>query len=268
MIKINDLTVCYYKGSAGSGAEEFTAVDDVRLKIPDNSIFALVGESGCGKTTLGLAITQLIDPKDGRIKHGSVVLDDKNILKFSEKQLRDVRGKKISYVFQEPASSFNPVFTIGEQIDEALIAHGIAVKKNAKDIAMVSLRQARLEDPQRVYRSYPHQLSGGMKQRAMIAMAISMKPKLLIADEPTTALDIDTEKEILDLLLSLRSDLCFSVLFITHNIRIVKDIADEVAVMHRGRIVETGPAGRVLRFPKHEYTKLLVLSMPENIEKS
>jgi ABC-type dipeptide/oligopeptide/nickel transport system ATPase component len=265
MININDLTVCYYKDSAKSSAEEFIAVDDVRLRIPDNSIFALVGESGCGKTTLGLAMTKLIDIKDGRIKHGSVILDDKNILKFPEKQLRDVRGKKISYVFQEPASSFNPVFTIGEQIGEALIAHGIAAKKNAKDIAIISLKQARLEDAQRVYRSYPHQLSGGMKQRAMIAMAISMKPKLLIADEPTTALDIGTEKEILDLLLSLRKDLCFSVLFITHNIRIVKDIADEVAVMHRGKIVETGPADRVFRFPKHEYTKLLVLSMPENI---
>jgi ABC-type dipeptide/oligopeptide/nickel transport system ATPase component len=265
MIKINDLTVCYYKGSAKSGVEEFTAVDSVRLRIPDNSIFALVGESGCGKTTLGLAITKLIDPKDGRIKHGSVILDDNNILKYSEKQLRDTRGKKISYVFQEPASSFNPVFTIGEQINEAIIAHGIATKKNAEDFSIASLKKARLEDAQRVYRSYPHQLSGGMKQRAMIAMAISMKPKLLIADEPTTALDIDTEKEILNLLLSLREDLCFSVLFITHNIRIVKDIADEVAVMHKGRIVETGPASKVFRFPKHEYTKLLVLSMPENV---
>ena len=266
MIKINDLRVCYYKYHAGSTPEEIIAVDNVRLKIPDNSIFALVGESGCGKTTLGLAITRLIEPGDARID-GSVVLDKENILRLSEKELRLIRGKKISYVFQEPASSFNPVFTIGEQINEALIVHGIATKKNVKEITMASLKQARLDGVERIYQSYPHQLSGGMKQRAMIAMAVSMKPELLIADEPTTALDIDTEKEILDLLLSLRRDLSFSVLFITHNIRIVKGVADEIAVMYKGKIVETGPADKVLRFPRHEYTKLLVLSMPENIEK-
>ena len=265
MIKINDLTVSYYKHHVKSGLSEFKAVDNVRLRIPDKSIFALVGESGCGKTTLGLAITRLIDAKDGIIKGGSVILDDKNILKFPEEKLRDIRGKKISYIFQEPASSLNPVFTIGEQIEEALIVHGIASKKNAKDFTISALKQAQLDDAQRVYRSYPHQLSGGMKQRAMIAMAISMKPRLLIADEPTTALDVDTEKEILNLLVSLRETLGLSILFITHNIRIVKDIADEVAIMYKGKIVETGPAGKVFRFPRHEYTKLLVLSMPENI---
>ena len=265
MININDLTVCYYAGREQSRATEFIAVDNVRLKIPDNSVFALVGESGCGKTTLGLAMTRLIDTKDGMIKHGSVMLEDKNILKFSEEELRDVRGKKISYIFQEPASSLNPVFTIGEQIDETLLAHKIATKKNVKSLTLASLKEARLDDAQRIYKSYPHQLSGGMKQRAMIAMAIATRPKLIIADEPTTALDVDTEREILHLLLSLRGDLSLSILFITHNIRIVKDIADEVAVMHDGKIVETGSADRVFRFPKHEYTKLLVLSMPENI---
>ena len=267
MININDLTVCYYTGSEGSYGAEYTAVDNVRLKIPDNSFFALVGESGCGKTTLGLAMTRLIDTKDGTIKRGSVVLDDKNILRFSEEELRGVRGKKISYIFQEPASSLNPVLTIGEQIDETLLAHRIATKKNVKELTVASLKQARLDDAQRIYKSYPHQLSGGMKQRAMIAMAISTSPKLIIADEPTTALDVDTEKEILDLLLSLRRNLSLSILFITHNIRIVKGVADEVAVMHDGRIVETGSVDRVFRFPKHEYTKLLVLSMPENIKK-
>jgi ABC-type dipeptide/oligopeptide/nickel transport system ATPase component len=265
MIAINDLTVCYYSSRAMETSEEFAAVDNVRLKMPDKSIFALVGESGCGKTTLGLAITRLIDKRDGYIKNGSVLLDDKNILKFSERQLRDIRGKKVSYVFQEPASSLNPVFTIGEQIDEALIVHGISNKKKAKDITMLALKQAMLQDVERVYRSYPHQLSGGMKQRAMIAMAISMKPKLLIADEPTTALDIETEKEILSLLMSLKDELGLSILFITHNIRIVKDIADQVAVMYKGKIVETGEANKVFRIPKHDYTKLLVLSMPENI---
>jgi peptide/nickel transport system ATP-binding protein len=258
MIKINDLTVEYHR-------DRFLAVDNVRLKIPDASILALVGESGCGKTTLGLSLTRLIDKRDGMITHGSVVMDDKNILKLPEKELRDIRGKKISYIFQEPASSLNPLFTIGSQIDETLLVHNLATKKDVKRLSIDSLKRARLVDAERVYYSYPHQLSGGMKQRAMIAMAICTGPKLLIADEPTTALDIDTEKEILCLLQDLRKELSVSVLFITHNIRIVKDIADEVAVMHKGRIVEIGQAGTVFRLPRHEYTKLLVLSMPENI---
>jgi peptide/nickel transport system ATP-binding protein len=266
MIHVNDLTVCYHAGREKSHTAGFTAVDNVRLKIPDHSVYALIGESGCGKTTLGLAMTRLIDIKDGMIKHGAVLLDGNNILRLSEEKLRDIRGREISYIFQEPASSLNPVFTIGEQINETLLAHRIALKKDVRALTMASLEQARLDDVQRVYKSYPHQLSGGMKQRAMIAMAISTSPKLIIADEATTALDIDTEREILDLLMSLRRGLPLSILFITHNIRVVKDIADEVAVMHGGKIVETGPADIVFRFPKHEYTKLLVLSMPENIK--
>jgi ABC-type dipeptide/oligopeptide/nickel transport system ATPase component len=258
MIKINDLTVEYHR-------DRLLSVDNVRLKIPDASILALVGESGCGKTTLGLSLTRLIDKRDGMITHGSVIMDDKNILKLPERELRDIRGKKISYIFQEPASSLNPLFTIGSQIGEVLLSHNLVSKKDVKRLSIDSLKRARLDDAERVYYSYPHQLSGGMKQRAMIAMAICTGPKLLIADEPTTALDIDTEKEILHLLRDLRKELSVSVLFITHNIRIVKDIADEVAVMHKGRIVEIGKADKVFRLPRHEYTKLLVLSMPENI---
>jgi len=266
MIQINDLTVCYYPPRNASNKQDIIAVDNVRLKIEDNSIMALVGESGCGKTTLGLALANLIDKREGRITHGSVVFDNKNLLRLSDDEIRAVRGKGISYVFQEPASSFNPVFTIGQQIDEALLEHKIAGKPDVKKLSLQALKQARLDDAKRVYGSYPHQLSGGMKQRAMIAMAISTKPKLLIADEPTTALDADTEKEILRLLVTLSKELNFSVLFITHNIRIVKDIADKAAVMHKGRIVEYGAAKQIFRFPRHEYTKLLVLSMPENIK--
>jgi ABC-type dipeptide/oligopeptide/nickel transport system ATPase component len=261
MIKINDLTVEYNRN-------RLLAVDNVRLKIPEASIVALVGESGCGKTTLGLSITGLIDKRDGSITHGSVSMDDKNILRLSEEEMRDIRGKKISYIFQEPASALNPVFTIGQQIDETLIAHGIARKKQAKALTLEALEKARLSDSGRVYHSYPHQLSGGMKQRAMIAMAICTRPRLLIADEPTTALDVKTEKEILDLLRMLRKELSISVLFITHNIKIVKEIADQVAVMHRGCIVETGDTDKVFRMPRHEYTKLLIFSLPENIMRS
>lgn len=255
MISINDLTVEYYR-------DQVKAVDDVRLKIPEGAIFALVGESGCGKTTLGLAITRLISQRDGKITSGSVLIDNKNILKSSQQELRDIRGKQVSYIFQEPASSLNPVFTIGEQIDEVLLTHRITVKKYVKEITIASLKKAQIDNPERVYNLYPYQLSGGMKQRVMIAMAISAKPKLLIADEPTTALDTDTEDEILKLLLGLREELSLSVLFITHNIRIVQKIADQVAVMHKGKIVEKGQAGKIFRVPKHEYTKLLLFSMP------
>jgi ABC-type dipeptide/oligopeptide/nickel transport system ATPase component len=269
MISINDLTVEYYRDQARPGsANEILgrAVDGVRLKIPEGVIFALVGESGCGKTTLGLAITRLISPRDGKITAGSVVLDNKNIFKSSQRELRDIRGKQISYIFQEPASSLNPVFTIGEQIEEVLLEHKIVSGKHVKEAAIESLRKAQIDDPERVYNLYPYQLSGGMKQRSMIAMAISARPKLLIADEPTTALDTDTENEILKLLVKLRDELSLSVLFITHDIRIVGRIADEMAVMHRGKIVEVGDAQKLLRTPKHEYTKLLLFSMPEKLK--
>ncbi len=259
MISINDLTVEYYRDA------EKKAVDNVRLKIPESSIFALIGESGCGKTTLGLAMTRLISQGDGRVVSGSVIIDNKNILKSSQGELRNIRGKQVSYVFQEPASSLNPVFTIGEQIDEVLLTHKITAKKHVKEFTIASLRKAQIDNPQRVYNLYPYQLSGGMKQRAMIAMAISAKPKLLIADEPTTALDTDTEDEILRLLLELRKELSLSVLFITHNIRIVEKIADWVAVMRNGKIVEVGEAEKILRSPKHEYTKLLLFSLPERL---
>ena len=277
MININDLTVEYYSGQSVHGVTRDSsvisdetdtgtkAVDNVRLKIPEGAIFALVGESGCGKTTLGLAITRLISQRDGNITSGSILLDNKNILKLSQKELENIRGRRISYIFQEPASSFNPVFTIGQQINEVLLAHKITTKKNVKEVTIESLLKARLADPERVYKLYPYQLSGGMKQRAMIAMAISTRPKLLIADEPTTALDTDTEDEILKLLLGLRKELALSVLFITHNIRIVRKIADWIAVMHQGKIVEVGLADKVLRNPKHEYTKLLLFSMPEKL---
>jgi len=261
MLQINDLTAAYFKDE-----KEIRAIDGIRLKVPHGSIFALVGESGCGKTTLGLSITGLIDPKDGKILSGAVVFEDKNILRLPREQLRDIRGKNISYIFQEPASSLNPVFTIGEQIEEALIVHKLADAKVVREKAIDALKEARLTDPERVYSSYPHQLSGGMKQRAMIAMAISTRPRLLIADEPTTALDVDTESEILELLLTLREELSLSVLFITHDIRLVQRIADQVAVMYNGKIVEVGETAKVFTNPRHEYTKLLLDSMPEKLK--
>ena len=259
MITINDLTVKYNR-------DNLIAVGSIRLKIPEKSIFAIVGESGCGKTTLGLSICSLINPRDGRIESGSVVIDNQNILRLSEKELLEVRGRKVSYIFQEPASSLNPVFTIGTQIEEALLIHNIVTKNKLKEATIDALKEARLDDPERVYSSYPHQLSGGMKQRAMIAMAISTKPELLICDEPTTALDVDTEAEILDLLLKLRDELSLSVLFITHNMRILERIADYIAVMYKGKVVEVDEKSKIFTNPRHEYTKLLLNSMPEKLK--
>jgi peptide/nickel transport system ATP-binding protein len=261
LLRINQLKVDYFI----DGQEKLKAVDVLELKIPESSIFAIVGESGCGKTTLGLSITGLINPKEGIISSGSVVFDGINLLRLSNEGLRDIRGKKISYIFQEPATSLNPVLTIGEQIEEVLIAHGLVPKAGAKEPALTALKDARLDDPRRIYYSYPHQLSGGMKQRAMIAMAISTNPKLLIADEPTTALDVDTESGILDLLLRLRDELMLSVVFITHDIRIVERIADYAAVMHNAKIVEVGEKAKVLKNPRHEYTRMLLESLPEKL---
>lgn len=261
MLQINDLKTHYFKDQ-----RVIKAVDGVRLKIPPSCIFALVGESGCGKTTLGLSITDLIDPKDGRIISGSVIFEERNILKLPLSELCDIRGKKISYIFQEPATSLNPVFTIGEQIKETLLIHRIADRKGAKDMAVASLKEARLPEPERVFNSFPHQLSGGMKQRAMIAMAISTRPRLLIADEPTTALDVDTESKILELLIALRQELSLSILIITHDIRLVRRIADKTAVMYQGRIVEIDDTDRLFSNPKHPYTKMLLDSMPERLK--
>lgn len=260
MLQINDLKTYYFKAGG-----ETKAVDGVRLKLPPACLFALVGESGCGKTTLGLSITNLIDPKDGKIISGSVIFEGRNILRLPLSELRDIRGKNISYIFQEPATSLNPVFTIGEQIEETLLVHKIADKRRAEDLAMASLKEARLTEPGRVFNSFPHQLSGGMKQRAMIAMAISTRPKLLVADEPTTALDVDTESEILELLTTLRQELSISILLITHDIRLVRRFADQTAIMYQGKIVEVGETEGLFSNPKHPYTQMLLDSMPERL---
>ena len=261
LLQINDLKTSYY-----NEREEIKAVDGVRLKIPAASVFAIVGESGCGKTSLGLSITNLIDIREGKITSGSVVFEGRNILKLDNKELRNIRGKKISYIFQEPATSLNPVFTIGEQISETLLAHRLCSKAEARKKALEAMEEARLEEVKRIFDSYPHQLSGGMKQRAMIAMAISTRPKLLIADEPTTALDVDTASDILELLLVLRRELSMSVLLITHDIGTVERIADEVAVMLKGKIVEAGRTDKVFNSPKDIYTKMLLDSIPERLK--
>jgi len=241
VLEIKDLKVSYY----GKG-KPTTAVDGVCLKINEGEVLALVGASACGKTTVALSVARLISSYDGIISNGNILFKGKDIMQFSHKKLRDLRGKEISYIFQEPASSLNPVFTIGEQITELLLTHTKISKHEAKTKAKEALSLAQLSDTERIFNSYPHQLSGGMKQRAMIAMAIALKPKLLIADEPTTALDVTVQAKIVELLKNLKNKLGLSILFITHDLNLVSVIADRVIEMERGRIKGTvsNPKGK------------------------
>ncbi len=219
---------------------------------------ALVGESGCGKSTIALAITGLLPRNESRVAGGEVLLDGQNVLTNSDAMWRSYRGKRIAMIFQDPFSSLNPVLTIGYQIEESLALDGNANKNKAFEL----LSHVQISDPERVYNSYPHQISGGQRQRVMIAIALSRGPELLIADEPTTALDVTVQDEIIKLLKRLQIETKMSLLFVTHNLGLVKYIADSVSVMRNGKIVETGAADHVLSKPAHPYTKGLLRCMP------
>jgi len=258
LLEIRNLKVRYF-----SDGETITAVDGVSLNMERGEVLALVGESACGKSTVALSVTRLISPHDGKITEGRIIFNDEDIMQLSFKELQNLRGKEISYIFQEPGSSLNPVFTIGEQVTELLQAHRRISKPKAKAKAYEALKLAQLQDIERVFVSYPHQLSGGMKQRVMIAMAVVLKPALLIADEPTTALDVTVQAKIIELLIKLKMDLGLSVLFITHDLNLVSTIADRIAVMHKGRIVEVCKREEFYSNPKHDYTKLLLSTLKD-----
>jgi oligopeptide/dipeptide ABC transporter ATP-binding protein len=236
------------------------AVDGVSFTIKKGETLALVGESGCGKSVTALALAKLVATPPGVYKGGEVLLDGDDVLKLEKDRLRAIRGAKISYIFQEPASSLNPVFRIGYQIREVLQLHRPAAATDDEVIRLLQL--VRIPDPARRMRDYPHQLSGGMQQRVMIAMALACNPALLVADEPTTALDVTIQAQILDLLKELKREIGMSVLLITHNLGIVGDLADNVAVMYAGRVVEYAPAQELLRAPRHPYTVALMQSIP------
>ncbi len=240
------------------GGRDISAVDDVSLVIHPGETVALVGESGCGKSVTALSITRLIPEPPGHIRAGRIQLNDQDLLSLSRRELRDVRGRKIAYVFQDPGQSLNPVFRIGMQIEEALRFRRDPDLPDPETL----LNWVGMPDPGRVLRSYPHELSGGMKQRVMLAMALACRPDLLIADEPTTALDVTVQAQILRLLADLQARLGMAVLLITHNLGIVSEIADRVYVMYAGRIVESGPAGDLLRTPAHPYTLGLLQAVP------
>ncbi len=239
---------------------EVRAVDGVSFTIERGETLALVGESGCGKSVTALSLAKLVATPPGKYKGGEIRLDGEDVLKMDKERLRAIRGAKISYIFQEPATSLNPVFRVGYQIKEMLQLHRPDVATDAEVVRLLKL--VHIPEPERRMRDYPHQFSGGMQQRVMIAMALACQPALLVADEPTTALDVTIQAQILDLLKELKQQLQMSILLITHNLGIVGDIADNVAVMYAGRIVEYAPAAALLAKPLHPYTIALMRSIP------
>ena len=243
------------------------AVEDVSFEIFPGEILSLVGESGCGKSVTGLSLLRLISIPPGKIVSGELLFDGRDLLELEEKEMERVRGNDISMIFQEPMTSLNPVFTIGNQIMEALQLHQNLDKKEARKKAIEMLGRVRIPSPEVRIDSYPHQLSGGMRQRAMIAMALSCQPKLLIADEPTTALDVTIQAQVLRLLKEIQSEMGMAVMLITHDLGVVAEIADRVAVMYAGRIVETGPIEAIFGEMRHPYTKGLWESIPQLKEK-
>ena len=255
ILEVKDLKV-YFDTPAGV----VKAVDGVSFNIEKGEVFGIVGESGSGKTLTALSILKLIS-WPGNIAGGSVMFNGLDILKLDEKNLRGIRGSKISIVFQEPASSFNPVFTIGEQITEAIINHQGVDGDKAKYLALEYLNKVHIHEAERIFYDYPHQLSGGTKQRAMIAMALVNSPELVILDEPTTALDVTIQEQVLDLLQEIIKKEKLSILFISHDFGIVSKMCDHVAVMRKGSIVETGDTKQVLNYPKNGYTVSLLKSV-------
>jgi ABC-type dipeptide/oligopeptide/nickel transport system ATPase component len=256
LLKVQDLSVTFRNGD-----RETVAAQGVSYELAAGEVLAVVGESGSGKSVTALALTRLLPPAPGCMLGGSVRLAGVELLNLPESQLAKIRGGSIAYIFQEPGSSLNPVYTIGFQIGEAIALHRPEIKDVRAEVIR-ALSEVHINDPERVAEQYPHELSGGMQQRAMIAMALACDPKILVADEPTTALDVTIQKEIMDLLARLRRERGMSIILITHNFGIVANFADKVQVMWKGRIVESGPVAQVMREQTHPYTKALIACIP------
>ena len=256
LLRIEDLRACYRDRS-----RVVKAVDGVDLTLARGRTLAIVGESGCGKTTLGLAILDLV-PEPGRIESGRIIFDGHDLLQLKPEALRRVRGREISMIFQDPTSGLNPVLPVGAQVEEAIRTHLDVPRRESRRLARESLAAQGLAEPGRVMNAYPFQLSGGMCQRVMIAIATALRPRLIIADEPTSALDVTVQAGILRELQALKDDIGASILLITHDLGIVAQMADDVAVMYAGRIVERGSAHGVFARPSHPYTAALLAARP------
>jgi peptide/nickel transport system ATP-binding protein len=257
LLAVDGLSVSFPAPDGG----EARVVADVGFEIRKGETLGLVGESGSGKSMTALSIMRLVPPP-GRIVSGTIAFEGRDLLALSEPAMREVRGARISLIFQEPATALNPVFTVGDQIGEALIVHRRADRRGARRRAIDLLAAVGITDPSRRVDDYPHQLSGGMRQRVMIAIALACEPPLVIADEPTTALDVTIQAQILDLLRDLQARLGLALLLITHDLGVIAEMADRVAVMYAGRIVEQADVRPLFRTPQHPYTQALLASVP------
>lgn len=258
VIKVKNLSV-EFKTESGT----FTAVENINFDLKRKKTLAIVGESGSGKSVTSLAIMRLL-AQNGRITNGQVFLGDKELISMPEKKMQEeILGKEISMIFQEPMTALNPILRVGDQIMEGLRAHTKMSKEKAYEISLEILKKVGISSPEKRIKQYPHQLSGGMRQRVMIAMALVLKPKVMIADEPTTALDVTIEAQILRLLDDLKKELDTSILFITHDLNVVADIADDVIVMYCGQVIEKGNVVDIFENTKHPYTKGLISAMPK-----
>ncbi len=256
LLDVQGLTVTF----AGAGST-VTAVDDVSVQLEAGETLGLVGESGSGKSVTAFSILRLLQPP-GRVTGGRILFEGRDLLSLSEREMRAVRGARISLIFQEPMTALNPVMRVGDQIGEALTVHGMASRAEARLRAVELLEAVRIPDAARRARDYPHQLSGGMRQRVMIAIALACRPPLIIADEPTTALDVTIQAQVLDLMRDLQQQFNLALLLITHDFGVIAEMADRVAVMLKGRVVEQGPVRQILREPRHEYTRRLLAAVP------
>jgi len=262
LLKINNLKTYFFLTEG-----VVHAVDGVHLEIGKEEVLGLVGESGCGKSTVALSILRLIKPP-GKIVEGEIWFKGEDLLRKNEREMREIRGGKISMVFQNPTSSMNPVYTVGSQIAEAIRLHQDVEKRHIKEKVVEILQKVGIPDPSKRMQDYPHEYSGGMCQRAMMAMALSCNPKLLITDEPTTNLDVTIQAQILDLMRELRKEFAASILFIGHNLGVIRELCDRVAVMYAGKIVECADITTIFEKPKHPYTQALLESIPRlDIEK-
>jgi oligopeptide/dipeptide ABC transporter ATP-binding protein len=258
LLEVRDLKT-YFKTEGGL----FRAVDGVSFQVRRGRTLGIVGESGCGKSVTSLSIMGLVPQPPGIKAGGEILFEGEDLLKKRPAELRRVRGGAISMIFQEPMTSLNPVFTVGDQIVEAISAHLRLGAADARERAIAMLRQVRIPSPERRIDDYPHQMSGGMRQRVMIAMALACGPKLLIADEPTTALDVTIQAQILDLMRTLRDETGTSIILITHDLGVIAELADEVVVMYAGKIVESAPVRQLFADPQHPYTIGLMGSIPK-----
>ncbi|MDN3015085.1 ABC transporter ATP-binding protein [Paenibacillus sp. BSR1-1] len=247
---------------------DYNAVDNVSFKVKPRQIVGVVGESGCGKSVMSLSIMQLLPKGSGKVKSGEILFEGLNLEKLTESQINKIRGKDISMIFQEPMTSLNPVFTIGYQLQEVLFNHTKISKQEARQKAIALLKSVGISRPEKIVDEYPHQLSGGMRQRVMIAIAIACQPKLLIADEPTTALDVTVQAQILELLKDIQAVNDMSVILITHDLGVVAEMCDEVIVMYAGKIVERTDVDTLFYNPKHPYTTLLLGAIPKMEEEA